>query len=127
MSWQKVRARGSRRHTRNCCGSSKGLDHHDVQPKPIRRTTHHQVPRYTRIYRADIWGAFVSSHITGKEVLEGPTQEVSATAGQARILAKISGNKESLIARYSQAVESWIDMQKEPERGCPRAACLSHS
>ena len=25
----------------------KGLDHHDVQPKPIRRTTHHQVHRYT--------------------------------------------------------------------------------
>jgi hypothetical protein len=62
-------ARGLRQHT-GIAARLKGLDHHNVQPKPIGRKTSHQVPRYVCIHRAEIWGAFISSRITGKEVLK---------------------------------------------------------
>jgi F0F1-type ATP synthase membrane subunit b/b' len=43
------------------------------------------------------------------------------------ILGNISGNKESSIEQYTQAVESWMDKQEGPELGCAHRAQSSHS
>jgi hypothetical protein len=62
-----------------------------------------------------------------KEVLKDQLKKYRQLLDKPDFLGNISGNKESLIAQYTRAVESWIDKQKELEQGYSRAACLSHS